>query len=158
VSISTTLDSDDLRVSVANDGLGPAVIRSASASVDGTPMRSLVAVMHAIVGPNLVGRSKRGDRLALSASDARYGSVLRVGEPFTMFELRSARFAKALARGFNGRVNFKLCYCAIIPHTCWVEDSALQKDPQATSGCREDPTDLLHQSPDVVQAVLENKF
>ncbi len=158
VSISTTLDTDDLRVSALNDGLGPAIIRSASASVDGKPMRSLIAVMHAILGPNIIGRSKRGDHLGLSSSVASYGSVLRVGEPYVMFDLRSTRFAKRLALGFDGRVAFRLCYCAIIPGTCWIEDSAAHGDPQTVGACTEDPHDLLHESPDVVQAVLDNKF
>jgi hypothetical protein len=158
LSISTTLDSDDLRVSVSNEGLGPAIIRSAAVTVDGKPLPSLIAVMHAILGPNVVGRSKHGDRLGLSSSQAAYGSVLRVGEPYVLFDLRSSRFAKQLARGFNGRVNFRLCYCAIIPHTCWIEDSATQRDPQPAATCIENKADLLHESPDVVQAVLDNKF
>jgi len=158
VSISTSLDSNDLRVSVSNDGLGPAVIRSAVARVDGKPMPSLISVMHAILGPNVIRRSKRGDGLALSSSSTGYGSVLRVGEPYVMFDLRSKRFAKPLARGFNGRVEFQLCYCAIIPRTCWIEDSATRTDPQPVSACAENPTDLLHESPDIVQAVLDNKF
>jgi hypothetical protein len=146
-----------MRVSVLNDGLGPAVIRSVGQrrwKID----PSLISVMHAILGPNVVSRSKRGDRLALSSSVAGYGSVLRVGEPYVMFELRSRRFAKQLARGFNGHVNFRLCYCAIIPRTCWIEDSAEHNDPQPVIACAENTSDLLHESPDVVQAVLDNKF
>jgi hypothetical protein len=160
VSISTTLDGDtaDYRVSVSNDGLGPAVIRSAAVTVDGKPMPSLISVMHEILGRNIVRRSKREDRLAISSSVPNYGSVLRVGEPYVMFDLRSRRFAKPLARGFDNRVNFRLCYCAIIPGACWTEDSESHSDPQPTSACAENPADLLHESPDEIRAVLDNSF
>jgi hypothetical protein len=154
VSTSAGIDHDVAQVSVTNDGLGPAIIRSATITVDGKRQRDFIAVMHAILGPGIVRRKPRGEHIALSMSETGPGSVLRVGDPFVLFSLTSKHFAAPFIRGF-ARVNTRICYCAIVPDTCWIQDSNTSQDPQPVHSCPQIADDLLHVSTD---ALFTNNF
>jgi hypothetical protein len=115
VSVSAGMNNDVVQFTVENDGLGPAVIRNASISVDGKMQPSFIAVMHAIVGPNMVRRKPRGERIALAISSVSPGSVLRVGDPLVVFSLTSKHFARPFLLGL-ARADTRICYCARPTH------------------------------------------
>jgi hypothetical protein len=143
--ISVSMDTDGsstVKINIANDGLGPAVLRSAVVTVDGVPRANFIDVMHAILGPNLVARA-HGDRIGLSLSAGAPGSVLRPGESVQALGLKSKRYAVPLLRAYK-RMNFRTCYCAIIPGKCWQTDSASLRDPQPVQACPVIASDLLH--------------
>jgi hypothetical protein len=143
VSVSIGTDGSSVKISISNDGLGPAVLRSVSATVDGVPKANFIDIMHAVLGPKIVARVPHGEKINLYLSGERPGSVMRPGDQTVAFELKSKRYALALLRAFP-RMTFRTCYCAIIPGKCWLSNSAASTDPQPVQTCYEDPKDLLH--------------
>lgn|SRR5579862_231089 len=143
VSISENFSGDRVEIAIANDGLGPAILRSATATVDGVPKSNFIDILHAALGPHLVGRSGRKPKVGLSISSGGPGSVLRPGESTVAFGLSSKQYAAPFARSVS-RMNFRICYCAIIPGKCWLSDSASTQDPKPVSACPEIRNDLLH--------------
>ncbi len=134
-------DTDEF--AIENDGLGPAIVRSATVLVDGKERPSFVAMLHAILGPNILGRKARGESIGLTEDSASPGFVLRPGESEKLLTFRSKTFAKRLIIAYQ-RIDFRMCYCAIVPGRCWRMDTAGTSDPQPIAACREDPRDLLH--------------
>lgn len=144
ISVTEGFKDEGVRISVANDGLGPAILRSMSASVDGRPESSFVAILHAILGPNLVQRAPRGDRIGIGIDSGSPGTVVRPGDQSLGFSLRSRHYSGAFTRGLR-RLSFRVCYCAIVPGKCWLSDSASGGDPRPQAACPVVAGDLLHQ-------------
>lgn len=143
VSVAEGIDGDRAEIDVANDGLGPAVLRSASVTVDGIPKSNFIDVLHAVLGPHLVARNPHGEKIGIAMNGATPGSVLRPGESSTAFALTSRHYARPLAQAFK-RLTFRICYCAIVPGKCWFSDSSSTGDPQPVAVCHGIPHDLLH--------------
>jgi hypothetical protein len=152
VSVSEGYNHDTAEIDIANDGLGPAVLRSAIVFVNGTPRSNFVDLMHAILGPHIIARAPHGEKMNISVNDVSVGTVLRPSESTTILALTSKTYAKKFIAAFP-RTSFRVCYCAIIPGKCWLSDSASTRDPQPMPACREIPNDLLHASAiDVLQS------
>ncbi|HEY4434037.1 MAG TPA: hypothetical protein VGM99_06505 [Candidatus Cybelea sp.] len=145
VGITGSVNGDTVTIAVNNDGLGPAVIRSMTAFVDGVPQSSFTAILHALLGEHLVARKPRGERIRLTIDSSAPGSVVRPGEQGLGFSLTSKRFARPFLQGYK-RLNFRVCYCAILPGKCWQRDSAASEDPKPVAFCPIVPKDLLHAS------------
>ncbi|HEY1654412.1 MAG TPA: hypothetical protein VGF86_04780 [Candidatus Tumulicola sp.] len=145
VGLTGGIDGDTVAFSVSNDGLGPAVLRSLTAFVDGVPKGSFTEILHALLGEHLVARRARGEKIRLTIDSAAPGSVIRPGERSIGFALTSKRFARPFLKGYN-RLNFRICYCAILPGKCWRRDSAGDGDPKPVAFCPIDSKDLLHAS------------
>lgn len=145
VTVTENYYNSSAQIAIANDGLGPAVLRSAVVSVDGVPRSSFVDLMHAILGPHIIARAPRGSQMNISANSVAPGSVLRAGESRTILGLTSNTYAKEFMGAFP-RMSFRICYCAIIPGKCWLSDSASARDPQPKPACGEIANDLLHAS------------
>ncbi len=155
VSFSTSLDGDAVRLSLANDGLGPAVLRSATLTVDGKPQHNFIAMMHAILGQHVLAQLRRGQRagFGVDVSDETPGIVLRPGDTNTVFKLTSNVLAPRFASAFE-RIDIRLCYCAIIPGKCW--QTASRAEPQPVASCPEVANDLLHDAsfPELMKRVF----
>lgn len=145
VSVSEGLNGDTVHITIANDGLGPAILRSATALVDGVPRSSFIDVLHALLGPHLVARAPRGEHMAFTIDEGAPGSVLRPGDHVVGFSLTSKHYAQPFIRGYR-RLNFRLCYCAIIPGKCWLTQSSASPEPKPVADCPELTHDLLHAS------------
>lgn len=147
LSVSEGVAGDKVELSTSNDGLGPAIIRSFSADIDGVSQPSVIAIFHAILGPNIVARSRRlhGKRLGFTIDSSAPGAVIRPGDRGPGFSLTSAAFAGPFLKG-SRRLNFRLCYCAIIPGKCWVTNSRSPGGATPAPSCPELPHDLLHSS------------
>jgi hypothetical protein len=156
VSLSENISGDRAELSTTNDGLGPAVLRSATALVDGVPRSNFIEILHAILGPNLVARKPHGQRMSIDIGSASPGTVLRPDRSTLDFVLISKRFAPPFIQGAATRLRFRICYCAIVPGRCWLSDSQSNRDPQSVPACQEIPNDLLHAS--AVQQLFSRKF
>jgi hypothetical protein len=145
VSFSTNVSADSVRVTLSNDGLGPAVLRSLSASVDGVAQSSYIGILHALLGPHLVARRPAGEKLSFTIDGAQPGSVVRPGATGLGFSLTNKTYARQFLKRYS-RLNFHTCYCAIVPGKCWLSDSASVRDPEPVTSCPEMKDDLLHAS------------
>jgi hypothetical protein len=144
VGVTESVNGDTVTIGVGNDGLGPAVFRSMSAFVDGVPQGSFIGILHAVLGPHLVARTPRGEKIALGIDSSAPGSVVRPGDRGVGFSLASKHFARPFLEA-QKRLNFRICYCAILPGKCWQRDSSADEDPKPVAFCPLDPKDLLHE-------------
>ncbi|MGD1066392.1 MAG: hypothetical protein ABR975_06210 [Vulcanimicrobiaceae bacterium] len=144
VTTTATLNPPAMTLTLSNDGLGPAVMGSIVATVDGKPQHSYVAVLHALVGPNLMKRSGgKAAHAQFSLGGLSVGSVLPPGTTKSLFTVRSDTLALPLAKAF-GRLAISTCFCAIVPGECWQTTSSGSGAPQRVSACPEIADDLLH--------------
>ena len=143
VSITEGLTGDTARITISNDGLGPAILRSLAVFVDGVPRSSFTAMMHAILGPDIVKRTPHGQKIGFTIDSGSVGSVMRPGNDSLGFSLTSKRFAPALLQA-NRRVAFRICYCAIVPGKCWLLVTGVRSEPRSQASCPEIAGDLLH--------------
>jgi hypothetical protein len=91
VGASEGINGDTVQVDIANDGHGPAVLRSVTATVDGISKSNFIDIMHAILGPNLIARTPHGEKLSISMDARSPGPVLRAGETIVAFSITSKR-------------------------------------------------------------------
>jgi hypothetical protein len=114
VTVAGNYGAGELRLSVDNDGLGPAIVESFVLLIDGKPQRDVVAAMHALVGP-----VKRGDAHSdLEVGSIAAGQVLRTNSSSLLFSLRNRTVAPTLAAQMSRRLTIRTCYCSIVDN-CW---------------------------------------
>lgn len=154
VSVTEGLNRDTMQVTISNDGLGPAILRSFSALVDGKPQSSFIGMLHALLGERIVARTPHGERLGLTIDSAQMGSVIRPGDSNLGFSLTSKTFSKPFLQAHR-RLTFRICYCAIVPGKCWLSDSAAT-EPARVAACPEVPHDLLHSS--AIDEIMKRNF
>jgi hypothetical protein len=129
LSFNENYDSRSLELTVENDGLGPAVMRSVVASFDGRSQADVVALLRSIVGPHA---KRPGGRLSITMTSSAPGSVLRPGVSVTVVALRGDTLpAGAVAR--LKRLALSACYCSI-EGDCWTVDST-HSDPTRAANC-----------------------
>jgi hypothetical protein len=143
LSVSETLDGDTASFSIENDGLGPAVFRSLSVTVDGKPKSNVVDVLHTILGSRLAARKPRNEHMKFNIDYASVGGVLRPGQTSELLGFTSKTFAAPLFYA-DKRITIATCYCAIVPGRCW--HGSTSDPPQPVDSCPEIPSDLLHTS------------
>jgi hypothetical protein len=141
VTVSGNFDAGALRLSVDNDGLGPAIVESFVLLVDGKPQRDVIAAMHALVGP-----IKRGDaHAAVDVSSISAGQVLRTNSATVLFRLTNKAVAPQLAIQMSRRLAIRTCYCSIVQN-CWtfkISASNSTERPIAVSRCPEEGSSQL---------------
>ncbi len=142
-NVGENVSPNRFSIEFKNDGLGPAVLRSVAIEVDGKPVGGFINMLHALLGPHLRARVRRGEELDLDVTTLSSGDVLRAGEKESVLSITSKRFVPPLFDAF-GRVGFRACYCAIVPGACWLTDSRLAEDPRPVTSCPAVDRDLLH--------------
>jgi hypothetical protein len=114
---------------VANEGVGPARIRSFEVLVDGRPVRSWSAAVR-----TLTGKTDSG----LVYSSLRRGSVLPPGSSRTLLRIPPGEQARAFWEAAQSRLETVICYCSIYDE-CWVGDTRTA-EPAAVRTCTADTT------------------
>jgi hypothetical protein len=131
LSVQTTYDGSSVALTVSNEGLGPARVRSIVLSLDGKPHQTLTGVLDAIAPAKR--RNLRGQ-----FSDVAPGSVIRVGGTVTLFRIGDRTVTGALLRNYK-RLDLAVCYCPIIPGDCWLVrrggSDMGAADPQTVAEC-----------------------
>ncbi len=82
LSFSQSIDGDSARLTLANDGLGPAILRSATLTLDGRPQHNYVDMLHAVLGPHVLAREPHGEHIYFGVSDKTPGNVIRPGDSY----------------------------------------------------------------------------
>jgi hypothetical protein len=138
LSYTTTYDSNTVTLTVDNDGLGPALIRSASLTVDGRRMASWEAANKAL------GKIPGVTSAGASFTSLGPGSVVRAGASHGMVRLGLRLAPKAdptavltlLHRWFAERVAITVCYCSTLGN-CWLVSSTTHQQPAEVGHCPE---------------------
>jgi hypothetical protein len=95
VSVQTMYDERSVALVVANEGLGPARIRSVVFTMDGVPRRYFTDVLRLLMP---------GKRMTVHGtfSDIASGSVIRVGGSVTLFRIVDPPLIRMLVRNYSG--------------------------------------------------------
>ena len=140
ISVDASYDPKSLSLVIANEGLGPARVRSVVLSLDGKPRRTLVEVLDSIAPAK--HRQLRGQ-----FADIERGSVIRVGGSITLLRISDRTIVQAFLRNYN-RLDLAVCYCPIIPGDCWIARKGGRDtgngDPQVVAECADERRFMYH--------------
>jgi hypothetical protein len=117
LSLDTTHNPDGIKVALTNDGLGPALVRSAQLTIDGKPTAGWSDFLKQMV-PELVRIGHGKASFASRQSDTGPSTILRPSESSTIlliWGLKNPAFLQALARHSIG---VSVCYCSLNGR-CW---------------------------------------
>jgi hypothetical protein len=116
LSFEVSRDSIHLAVSMRNDGLGPALIRSVSYTEDGKPVPSLNAIVDPMVAKL---KSPPSQKIRTSVSTIGPGDVLPANQSITLVQADGAPIVQALLAAAS-HVNMTVCYCSLLGR-CWIK-------------------------------------
>lgn len=105
---------------VANKGMGPAMVQSVRATVDGKPVQDWTRLA------GMIGLS--GDGLTYSSLN---GAVLAPGDDFTYLQPQTREKFDLLRAAAGQRWNVALCYCSALDE-CWTAESHPRNPEDAT--------------------------
>lgn len=149
VSFTTTYDPNGETIEAVNDGLGPALIRSAQLSVDGKNVSSWNDYLQAIAREPDIRKiflrsrqSLRSGRVQMRISMGSIGpsTTIRGGGSATLLKLsfNDLVSTKAMQELLRHRLAIDTCYCSL-NGTCWMIHSAPgqadELEPQVVSHC-----------------------
>jgi hypothetical protein len=115
---------------VANQGVGPAEIRSMQILVDGKPVSSLREMIRRCCGP--------GNYSGLGQTTL-WGTMIRPGERLAYISLPPAAQTQQAAAALDSarrtdRIETRLCYCSVFDE-CWNVSSAGTPRPRPVAQC-----------------------
>ena len=120
---------------VANVGVGPALIRSVQISVDGGLCRTWAEVIQAIIGKPVPGHIY---------SSLNAGAVLLPDKPINVLNLAPGEDARTFWEEAQGkRLSIRICYSSLYDEH-WLSDS-LEAYPKPVAECRSDPAKEFQQ-------------
>jgi len=122
-----------MTVVLVNDGVGPALIRSARATFDGKLVTSWNEVLS-----QFIGDAKRASvhHAGFSATGIDQASIVRPGDQIQLLSLTATR-GQRVVLAERKRLRLQFCYCSIL-NRCWSMDSEAQgRLPQDTASCPE---------------------
>lgn len=109
LSLDSTFEPESYSLQVVNQGVGPALIRSAQVSVDGKPLDGWNAEFFS----TLFARAKLGKHtMSVQDSSIDGSTAIRAGERLTLLAVR-VRDAKVLQDAGKHRIAIDLCYASI---------------------------------------------
>ncbi|HZZ01163.1 MAG TPA: hypothetical protein VFE36_16495 [Candidatus Baltobacteraceae bacterium] len=127
VGFDTTRDTSNqsFTLAVRNVGLGPAIIRTSIATVDGKPMgpgttgNPVITAFEGDIAKSRDAEAKlhRHGQISISASSLTAGDVLPAGNSLMLFRVKGPDlFARVEAR--RPHFDLSLCYCSVLGR-CW---------------------------------------
>jgi hypothetical protein len=146
LSIGTTYSANGETIVVTNDGLGPALVRSARLTVDGTAVRAwndYVSTLEADPRLSPIFQKTRAAVLAgrgggatLSMSSIGPSSTLRPGATSNLLKLTLAGDVPSVLLNRHP-ISIDLCYCSL-NGSCWSRHSTpgrISADPKSVAQC-----------------------
>jgi hypothetical protein len=133
LTITISQTPTTIQASITNDGLGPAIIRSAAIGWDGTrsfdSWRDMATVLITLSRP----KARSGLSFTGSTGSLDPGDVIRAGDSRSLFSLRGWNgFSEALERdAIRHGLTVSICYCSLL-RTCWMKRWKAQL-PSATA-------------------------
>ncbi len=121
LNLNATFSPQSETIAIDNDGLGPALVRSAQLSVDGRPVAGWAGYAHALYAdPKLHRYFRKGIVLSLSSVDA--STTLRAGDSKTIFALHFPDMVPT-ADVTTHALAMDFCYCSLNDR-CWTLHAA----------------------------------
>jgi hypothetical protein len=133
LSVEDDFDKGSVALRLINQGVGPALIRSAQVTVDGKPVAGWdKSFFTTLFGPSISRQS--GLQVADGSVDS--SSALRPGDARTLIAIHMAR-ADLIRSALKHRVELRFCYCSI-NEKCWTLQTGPAQSalPTPVSACR----------------------
>lgn len=132
LSVHTDYPGDgSMTILLNNDGLGPALIRSASLSYDGKRVAGWSDVLNDFLRH---AKHAQHGKAQISATGVDQSSIVRPGEGIKLLRLSSSQ-GDTVVIAERKRLRLKFCYCSI-QNRCWTIDSEVQGHPPVdTASC-----------------------
>lgn len=145
LSIDSTYGSSGEEIDIVNDGLGPALIRSAQLSVDGKPVSAWNDYFRVLAAEPAIRHLFLGNRKALSTATIVTASIgpsttVRPGDTHTLLKIAvsSPLPASVLQELQRHVVAIDFCYCSL-NGSCWTKHATPgrdgEPDPQPVPAC-----------------------
>jgi hypothetical protein len=125
VTIGWNYANEQSGIVVANDGLGPALIRDTVLKVDGHPQPDVLEALSKLIDIS------HGPKGTIELDALIPGVVIRAGQSFRLFSIGGARWDSQL-RDAQSRVELEVCYCSVLDR-CWI--SSTQSSAQSVARC-----------------------
>ncbi len=146
LSVGTTYDAQGETIEVTNDGVGPALVRSAQLRVDGLVEPAWDDYVRTLVRDPQLGRiflrthyavlAGSAPRATISTSSIDPSTTLRPGESHTLLRIELAgTVPTSLLMKHSVAIDF--CYCSL-NGSCWILHAIagrISPDPQSVSRC-----------------------
>lgn len=121
---------------VRNVGLGPALVRSFQATLDGKPVATWGDVRRGLLGPPTAADSAA--IVATTYSSLGRGTVLIPGATLNVYTISDSSLARRFWASVQGnRLHTRVCYCSLYDD-CWISDSE-SDEPTPIAACPHDP-------------------
>ena len=130
LALDDTYGTGGIKVVLENDGLGPAIVRSAALNIDGRAAYRWSDVVAQVPRPH-------GSHLAGLTASLGNGEVIRAGDARTLLDLHGTLAGATTVLRFERqhRVSLDVCYCSILAQ-CWIAHLLTQNsNPQKTPAC-----------------------
>jgi hypothetical protein len=139
IDVDTERSASELRISLTNNGLGPALIRSAVLSVDGRTVPSWTALLESVRRDPALRAIPERRRFADSSSSLDAETAIRPGNtlPLLVLHIPSGLRKTALSKQ---HIAMQLCYCSLNDR-CWTLQATIggrqSQHPNRTASCPE---------------------
>ena len=133
VTVGWRYDTDEIGISVANDGLGPAIIRDVILTIDRNPQHDIVSALK-------LSELVRAKGPVVSIDALARGVVIRAGHSVNAFLVHDPVAAREILNA-RPRIDLQVCYCSILGH-CWTS-SVLNPIPSDISSCLDNDSNGL---------------
>jgi hypothetical protein len=140
VSFDDTTSPWSFEVDLRNDGLGPAIVRSVSITLDGKPQPSLETLLARLSHeePQALGAIRAalraGAKLQVTTSTPKPGLVVPANAQHVVVRVQGAVLVRYVGPAFK-RVGISLCYCSLTG-TCWTQShQARDAEPKPVASC-----------------------
>lgn len=124
LGLSATYSPGQFRLELTNDGLGPAIVKSADITIGDTVSQSWMSL--------IVHAPKPSRRLAIFGrfSSLENGDVIRSGEDKVLLDLHGSQpFPNGIREWIRDKhVTMNVCYCSILQR-CWIAHFLGDGDP-----------------------------
>ena len=134
LNMETTYSPNEIDIGLANQGAGPALIRSASLAIDGRAAAGWGDLVDIIKKEASVKRTRT---VALHMSSVDASTAIRPGDTRSLISLKT-NDKRIVASARRHRITIDLCYCSINGQ-CWTLHNALDSTtvsiPQTARSC-----------------------
>ena len=136
LSVDSSYDQDGVVLSVDNDGFGPALIKSASLTIDGKRAPSWDDYIKALfTDPLLKPKLHHRAKMSLTTTSVDGGTIVRPSQQLVLFRFI---FPESHAAIINHKVEMDFCYCSL-NGSCWnvhaTPGRTQANSPQPTQAC-----------------------
>lgn len=137
LSLDTTTSPDGVKIALTNDGLGPALVRSAQLTVDGKAISGWNVFLRSII-PQVVRITHRRGSFASATTDTDAATILRPGASLMLLRIFGLPKNVPVKVITAHTVTLDVCYCSLNGR-CWREHSVAGVSslagPQPVSAC-----------------------